>query len=254
MAESQHPDREVFSYTESQAEEIVASFAQSAGFLRVPVSSQLQRKLEGLNRRAIDLELHAETLAEYFMNKRIPRGMRISLRPTLFAGNDEFRLRFAQILNKCSYDIMTLTVGFIAKELKIVHTETQKVSDQLATGFSAQEFNDMKEQIQIKLDKYKQENEKQKRQKFDRDTTDYERGRVYQWNRIDGNGRGTARSLSVPRNMERSIHREETQDKTSGSSRPFLDVQGDAEVAGNMGAIQKRILPPRNKQGRRGNK
>ncbi|OCT78643.1 hypothetical protein XELAEV_18029728mg [Xenopus laevis] len=173
MVSPQHLDRKVFSYTEVQAEEIVAAFAQSAGFLRVPVSSQLQRKLEGLNRRPIDLELHAETLAEYFVNKRIPRGLRISLRPTLFAGNEEFRLRFAQILNKCSYDIMTLTVEFITKELKVVHNEIQKA------GINAQELSELKEQIQIKLDKYKQDNEKQKRQKYNRDTVDYERGRIY---------------------------------------------------------------------------
>ncbi|OCT97402.1 hypothetical protein XELAEV_18009626mg [Xenopus laevis] len=235
MASAQHPDRAVFSYTETQAEEIVASFAQSAGFLRVPVSSQLQRKFEGLNRHAINLELHAETLAEYFMNKRIPRGLRISLRPTLFEGNDEFRLRFTQILNKCSYDIMTLTVEFITKELKTVNSEMQT------------------EQMQIKLDKYKQNNERQKIQKFDRDTVDYERGRVYQWNRVDVNGRGGTRSLSVPRNMERSARMEDKQD-TIRDAQHFLEVPGDVEVAENTGAVKKKVLPPKNRQERKANK
>ncbi|OCT78012.1 hypothetical protein XELAEV_18029107mg [Xenopus laevis] len=227
MASPKHPDRQVFSYTEAQAEEIVAAFALSAGFLRVPVSSQLQRKLEGLNCRAIDLELHAETLAEYFVNKRIPRGLRISLRPMLFAGNEEFRLRFAQILNKCSFDIMTLTVEFISKELESVRTEMQKIDEQLSAGSSAQELAELKDQMQIKLDKYKSENEKQKRQKYDRDTVDYERGRVYAWNHWDGTKREGPRSASVPRNMERSSRIEDQREDANLDTRHFLDIRGD---------------------------
>ncbi|OCT66593.1 hypothetical protein XELAEV_18042846mg [Xenopus laevis] len=125
------------------------------------------------------------------MNKRIPLGLRISIRPMLFAGNDAFRLRFAQILNKCSYDIMTLTVEFFFKELKVVHSEMQKVNDQLSAGSTVQELAELKEQMQIRLDKNKSENEKQKRQKYDHDTIDYERGRVYSWNRFDGIKRDT---------------------------------------------------------------
>ncbi|XP_018089292.1 Fc receptor-like protein 3 [Xenopus laevis] len=76
-------------------------------------------------------------------------------------------------------------------ELKVVHSEMQKVNDQLSAGSTVQELAELKEQMQIRLDKNKSENEKQKRQKYDHDTIDYERGRVYSWNRFDGIKRDT---------------------------------------------------------------
>ncbi|CAJ0935589.1 unnamed protein product [Ranitomeya imitator] len=47
------------------------------------------------------LELHYVTLAEYHKVKHIPRGLRGSLRPTLFQDKRDYCLKFEGILNKC---------------------------------------------------------------------------------------------------------------------------------------------------------
>ncbi|OCT82229.1 hypothetical protein XELAEV_18024745mg [Xenopus laevis] len=118
------------------------------------------------------------------------------------------------------------------KELEGVRNEIQTVSEQLAAGNTAAELTELKKQMQVKLDKYKQENEKQKRLKYDRDVVDYERGRVYQWNSPDIKRRAHTRSLSVPRNMEGSTRMEERNETNRTDSRSFLEEPGDAGMAG----------------------
>lgn len=81
--------------------------------------------------RAITMELHEVTLAEYYKLQMIPRGLRVRLTPTLFSQNKDFKTKFAQILNKCSFDIMTLTVQFLQQERTLVQQEIVQLEEQL---------------------------------------------------------------------------------------------------------------------------
>ncbi|OCT65469.1 hypothetical protein XELAEV_18041710mg [Xenopus laevis] len=126
--------------------------------------------------RYIDLELHGLTLAEYHRKQWIPRGLRVSLRPTLFANVDDYSARFAQILNKCSADIMVLTLEYIKKELTTVQMDITRLEEEVKRGGTEEDFTTLKEQLSEKLDCYRKEREKQKRSKFDRDALDYKGG------------------------------------------------------------------------------
>ncbi|OCT85433.1 hypothetical protein XELAEV_18023600mg [Xenopus laevis] len=165
-----------FAYTESEAAEIVAGFAGPIEFLHQPNVSLKRKQLETIQNRFVDLELHGLTLAEYHRKQWIPRCLRVTLRPTLFANND-YCARFAQILNECSTDIIILTLEHIKKELVIVQSEMTKLEEEMGQGCVEEEFSTLKQQLVLKLDRYRKEGEKQKRSKYDRDSQDYLKGR-----------------------------------------------------------------------------
>ncbi|CAJ0958461.1 unnamed protein product [Ranitomeya imitator] len=139
------------------------------------------RDLERESRHLVSLELHSITIAEYIKTQRIPRGLRVSLRPTLFHDNSEFCSKFEQILNKCSMDLMALTLDHLNKEIKVSQDKVSNVETQLKDSLSKDEFDTIKNRTKENVDNFKKETEKRKRQKFIRDTQDYLQKRVYKW-------------------------------------------------------------------------
>ncbi|CAJ0920486.1 unnamed protein product, partial [Ranitomeya imitator] len=120
-------------------------------------------------------------IAEYIKTQRIPRGLRVSLRPTLFQDNSDFCSRFEQILHKCSVDLMSLTLDQLNKEIKNSQDKVSSIETQLKDSLPKDEFDSVKTRTKENVDNFRKETEKRKRQKFIRDTQDYLQKRVYRW-------------------------------------------------------------------------
>ncbi|CAJ0955405.1 unnamed protein product [Ranitomeya imitator] len=167
-----------FSYSETEVANIVSQVTACSDFLQVSGSEFKSRDLERETRHLVSLELHSITIAEYLKTQRIPRGLRVSLRPTLFHDNSEFCSKFEQILNKCSVDLMTLTLDHLNKEIKNCQEKVSSIEIQLKDSLPKEEFDSVKTRTKENVDNFKKETEKRKRQKFIRDTQDYLQKRV----------------------------------------------------------------------------
>lgn len=137
--------------------------------------------MEKLTQRAITMDLHEVTLAEYYKMQMIPRGLRVRLIPTLFSQNMDFKTKFAQILNKCSFDIMTLTVQFLQQERTLVQQEIVQLEEQLQQCSNQEELMEFKKTNKDKLEKFRTNVQLRKRTKLERDREDYKSDRIYNW-------------------------------------------------------------------------
>ncbi|OCT84276.1 hypothetical protein XELAEV_18022430mg, partial [Xenopus laevis] len=151
-------------------------------FLHTPHPETRRRDLERALKRSVALELHSCTLAEYHGLKHIPRGLRVHLCPTLFSENSEFCKKFEGILNKCSLDIITITIEYIQKELVTVSEQVSTIEAQLTHLSNREEdFASLKAQIDKTVLRFREETEECKRRKFVRDAEDYVNALVYRW-------------------------------------------------------------------------
>ncbi|CAJ0930657.1 unnamed protein product [Ranitomeya imitator] len=116
---------------------------------------------------------------EYHKVQRIPRGLRVSLRPTLFSEKADFCEKFEAILNKCSMDLILLTVDYLHKEIPIIENEIASIESQLRNTMSQEEFNKIKTHIDKTMIEFQTQLQERKRLKFIRDSDDYQRGELY---------------------------------------------------------------------------
>ncbi|XP_077148973.1 uncharacterized protein LOC143809881 [Ranitomeya variabilis] len=172
---------ETFSFNAAEAAEILSKVTAPSDFLQIPTKELKNRDLERESRRAVNLELHIVTIAEYLRVQRIPRGLRVPLQPTFFREDKEYCEKFEHILNKCSADLMTLTLSYLQKNLDTVNTQITAIETQLTSTMPQEEFQELKTKNQEQLRLHRLEVEKRKRSKFLRDTEDYLQNRVYQW-------------------------------------------------------------------------
>ena len=95
--------------------------------------------LKKLQEKETRLFLHAVTLSDYLRVKKIPMGLRINKIPMWGKDNDTFCDRWCEILNKCSFDLMALTIQEVSSQLATVREEitTQKVA--LSDGINNKE-------------------------------------------------------------------------------------------------------------------
>ncbi|CAJ0944642.1 unnamed protein product [Ranitomeya imitator] len=129
------------SYGPAEAEEIISRVTIPGEFLHTPSEEIRSRDLERELRRKTALELHYVTLAEYHKVKRIPRGLRVSLRPTLFQDKPDFCQKFESILNKCSMDIIILTIEYLHKELSTIEEQITSIQQQLSSTLTTDKFD-----------------------------------------------------------------------------------------------------------------
>ncbi|OCT78048.1 hypothetical protein XELAEV_18029145mg [Xenopus laevis] len=170
-----------FSYSDTDITRIGNIFEGSEEFFATPSLTGCRRKYDTQSKKCVELKLHGLTLTEYLRLQRIPRGLRVNLQPTLFAHNEEFKTKFAGIINKCSLDIIALNIEFIQQEIKNLETQLNTTENILKSVLQDEEFIQIKNKTDATLEKLKGEVSRVKKQKFDRDATDYERGTVYNW-------------------------------------------------------------------------
>ncbi|XP_069585010.1 uncharacterized protein [Ranitomeya imitator] len=170
-----------FAFDETTASRILSKITTSGDFLKIPAQEVRTRDYERERKRLTSYDLHATTLAEYHKLSRIPRGLRCHLRPTLFSDKPEFCEKFQSILNKCSLDIILLTI----ETLQTATTEsTQKITsieEQLCSTLSGTEWQSLKSKTDKIIEDHRKALQDKKRSKFQRDSDDYTQDRVYRW-------------------------------------------------------------------------
>lgn len=150
----------------------------------VPATSSidLARNLERLQLKETRLYLHAVTLSDYIRVKRIPRGLRINKGPIIGRDNDTFCNRWSEILNKCSFDLMALTIQEASTNLTRVRDEITSTKEKLAAELTdAAKLQELLSECERQKHELQKEITASKKKKFDRDAADYANGKVYQW-------------------------------------------------------------------------
>ncbi|CAH2321236.1 Hypothetical predicted protein [Pelobates cultripes] len=202
-----------FAYTEGDINRITSALRGAREFLTNESERGIAHKLERDLKRKISWELHINTLGEYLRQKRIPRGLRVRLHPTLCRDNVEHRTIWYKILNKCSVDLMVLTIESLQKELTKLIKEIAATEQELAAVTASTDLETLKKQIEDKLKEYQRETEEFKKKKFHRDELDYQRDQVYTWYSTADN-----RSYRPNRDTTTQRWRSDTEGATSSSS------------------------------------
>ncbi|XP_073511202.1 uncharacterized protein [Phyllobates terribilis] len=208
-----------FSYNAEEASSILAQANIPCDFLRVPPRETRGRDLEKEQRHLTNLELHCATITEYLRVQRIPRGLRVPLRPTLFSDLPDYCNRFEQILNKCSLDLMTLTVDFLHKAIASTRDQIKNTERQLTSSINAEEWSTLQAKINTNIDLHRKETEARKRLKFQRDTEDYELQRVYRWQEKHPASGNSRRYIHSSTDVSSSGSETDRRDQSFSSSR-----------------------------------
>ncbi|XP_073435370.1 uncharacterized protein [Dendrobates tinctorius] len=171
----------VFSFNEEERSSILSTVRETDNFLNIPTREVKSRDYEKELKKLSSFELHAYTLAQYTKAQRIPRGLRVSLRPTLFSDNEEYCQLFENILNKCSIDLMVLTIKFLQENIQKVKDQVAAIENQLTNTLSPTDLASLKARANKTLQDYTNELKTRKKNKFLRDQDDYLKNQVYRW-------------------------------------------------------------------------
>lgn len=168
-------------YTDVDLRRILGTTTGDPTFLTTPTVLNIQRTYENLSKKQVTLELHYITLREYYKSQRIPRGMRSSLQPTLFAHDAEFKVCFEKLSNKYALDLILLNLDFLQKELTNISEKLSTVDVQLKGLSTTEEYQSFLSKQSTFLSKFRGELQETKRRKWQRDEKDYEEGSIYTW-------------------------------------------------------------------------
>ncbi|KAJ8391353.1 hypothetical protein AAFF_G00089830 [Aldrovandia affinis] len=143
------------------------------------MDDSINDSMETLSKKLTYL-LHGTTLSEYIRAKRIPRGLRIQKKPTLGYTDDNFCIKWCEILNKASLDLTALIIEFVQNEPEMDQAinSTEQLLKESTTEL---DFKLLKETLECTINQYQQEIQRAKLHKFKRDTMDYRDGHVYPW-------------------------------------------------------------------------
>lgn len=182
MAEPQADQSKTFEFSDEDIARILMEDSlfndNSAKDYARPSTKCLEKLLE----RETKLYLHGVTLSDYLRVKRIPRGLRIVKSPIIGKDNVSFCDKWCEILNKCAFDLMALTVQEISAQLVNIRKETDEVKIQLSVEYPDKEQLDSALlECNQRIAELKKEIIASKKSKFNRDATDYANNRVYQW-------------------------------------------------------------------------
>ncbi|CAJ0926505.1 unnamed protein product [Ranitomeya imitator] len=89
----------------------------------------------------------SQVKSEFHKVKHIPRRLRVSLRPTLFQEKPDFCQKVEGILNKCSMDIILLTVEYLQKDISDMDKQIETIYHQLSSTLSLDKFESLKQKM-----------------------------------------------------------------------------------------------------------
>ncbi|CAJ0928794.1 unnamed protein product [Ranitomeya imitator] len=136
---------ETYVYDDATGSTILSKIKTKTDFLHLPSKDAKSRDWEKERKRLIGYDLHCATLGEYHRQGKIPRGLRCNLRPTLFSENEKYCATFQKILNKCSFDIILLTIEYLQEAIKTTEEKIESIETQLTSTLSSTEFTTLKE-------------------------------------------------------------------------------------------------------------
>lgn len=145
------------SFSEADIDRICATPAGDPSFLTAPSALNIQRNYDATSKKQVTIELHYVTLREYYKHKRIPRGMRSSLQPTLFSQDIEFRARFENLSNKYASDLILLNLEFLQKELASISDKMPTIDSQLKVQLTEEDYQQFITKQTTFLNKFRME-------------------------------------------------------------------------------------------------
>ncbi|CAJ0968585.1 unnamed protein product [Ranitomeya imitator] len=95
--------------------------------------------------------------------------------------NEKYCATFQKILNKCSFDIILLTIEYLQEAIKSTEEKIESIETQLTATLNTTELSTLKNKIDASLISYQRSLEERKRTKFQRDAEDYSSNKVYRW-------------------------------------------------------------------------
>ncbi|OCT97399.1 hypothetical protein XELAEV_18009622mg [Xenopus laevis] len=158
-------------YTQAEVNDIISRFSSNSLDFDTDKNAVTQR-LEFLCKKEISLQLHSDTLIEYLKVKRVPRGLRLGIKPTLCKEDPAYCKNWEKILNKCSLDLMTLTVEGIQTKLTKLRADISDTKQKLQATHREVEVTDIETQLRDTIARHRTDLLKVKIDKFKRDTYD----------------------------------------------------------------------------------
>lgn len=188
---------EEFSYTREQGKDIIVdgSLLDDITFSE-PDMEKAYSELTKLTKKDIGLEWKIVNLSDYWRKKLIPRGLRIKTMPPFSTEDTEFRSKWEAILNKCSLDLILLTIEHDKKEKEEVEAKLSEIQSQISKMPDEQKKDPFQSKHAQDIESHTNKVKKEKIQAFKRNQTDYEEGKVYNWNKPTQ--RKTQRQGSAP--------------------------------------------------------
>ena len=184
------------------------------------------KHLGKLQEKEVCLFLHAVTLSDYLRSKRIPKGLRINKSPMFGLDNKEFCDRWCEILNKCSFDLMALTINECTSQLTSTKAEITLTKTHLSETNSKEEFDKILEECEKQRKQVEQEIKTLKMQKWQRDKKVYDDDAVYDWRvppteaeagSLSARGRQRSKSQSSKREWRHSSYSSRGSDSSINS-------------------------------------
>ncbi|XP_077145708.1 uncharacterized protein LOC143807726 isoform X1 [Ranitomeya variabilis] len=203
-------------YNDTEANAIISRVASSSHFLQIPTGDLKTRDYEQASKRFISLDLHNATLAEYYKVQRIPRGLRSHLRPALFLDQPDYCNKFDAILNKCSMDLILLTLEFLHTAVTEAKQKVEIIEQQLVNTSTLEDWQTIKSKVDKNLAEFKTKLESKKRRKFFKDSEDYISGQVYRWQSTE---------FYRPTRQPRSYYSSSGSDESLSLQNPFFRFQ-----------------------------
>ncbi|CAJ0950949.1 unnamed protein product [Ranitomeya imitator] len=157
---------DTYVYDDATGTTFLSKIETKTDFLHLPSKDVKSRDCEKEKKKLIGYDLHCATLGEYHRQGKIPRGLRCNLRPTLFADNEKYCATFQKILNKCSFDIILLTIEDVQEAIKSTEEKIESIETQLTTTLSNTDFATLKSKVDSILTTHQRTLEERKQTKF----------------------------------------------------------------------------------------
>ncbi|OCT98660.1 hypothetical protein XELAEV_18010896mg [Xenopus laevis] len=171
-----------FAYSDAEIQRILSEIEEGD----IPLSGttnvrDVKRELLNLQKKEIGLNLHITSLAQYVRNKRIPRGLRVDLKPNLCADDPVLKQRWQEICNKCSLDLIVLTIERLQVKVSTIRKSLSDVKEEIQREKGADQLAAILRDHEETLHRYRESISVRKQSKFDRDAQDYRQNQVYSW-------------------------------------------------------------------------
>lgn len=125
--------------------------------------------------------MHATALTDYVRASKIRQGLRIQKAPGIFQEDEEFKIKWASILNQCSRDLMLLIIDKSKQEVAKIKEETLKMQTVFQSQYDQEGFDKKMQEMEISLKEFQHKTKDIKIRKYHRDNKDYSLNRVFVW-------------------------------------------------------------------------
>ncbi|XP_041430807.1 uncharacterized protein LOC121397685 [Xenopus laevis] len=183
-----------FAYSESEITKILEGIEDLQFSQNTAPPDDVTKELYFQQKKELSLNLHLMSLAQYVKARRIPRGLRVPIQPNLCAEDPVLIRRWQEICNKCSRDLMTLTIERLHEKVSVIRKNVSVLKDKVVSSKGAEQAEAILREQAETLQKQRDAITARKAAKFERDALDYQQDRVYSWREENRRQRGRLRT------------------------------------------------------------